>query len=131
MDIDATASSNVEAVSSLHEDDTNVTKAEKITYKELMMMANQSIALPHNSVVHLLDGKEELDPADVNDLEANEDIADSDPVLVWTAIRPWAASNISCWDFLCDKAKWAERPPLSTKQRKHSLESQTYKLQVH
>ena len=45
-----------------------------------------------------------------NDIEVNDDFTDSDPVLLWTTIRPWAALNISCWDFLCDKARVAEYP---------------------
>ena len=65
-----------------------------------------------------------------NDIEVNDDFTDSDPVLLWTTIRPWAALNISCWDFLCDKARVAEYPNHSTKKGNYTLRSQTYKIQV-
>ena len=56
---------------------------------------------------------------------------ESDPLLLWTSIRPWAALNISCWDFLCDKAKWAEYPGKCKKgDDRYSLKSKAYKIQV-
>ena len=64
------------------------------------------------------------------EFDMNEEIADSDPVDVWNSIRPWAASNISSWDFLCDKARSAEYPCYSNEKDQYILNSQAYKIQV-
>ena len=64
------------------------------------------------------------------EFDINEEIADSDPVDVWNSIRPWASSNISCWDFLCDKARSAEYPYYSNEKDQYILNSQAYKIQV-
>ena len=85
------------------------------------------ISPPHSPIHHV---EQEVDSQNINNLEIGEDIADSDPLMIWTAIRPWAALNISCWDFLCDKAKWAEYPLHTNNDQKNSLQLQTYKLQV-
>ena len=71
-----------------------------------------------------------IDPkkTDVDNFDINIGARTSDPLLMWSTIRPWAALNISCWDFLCDKAKWAEYS--SSSEQINSMESQTYKLQV-
>ena len=83
------------------------------------------ISPPPSPIHHV---EQELDSQNINNLEIGEDTADSDPLMIWTAIRPWVALNISCWDLLCDKAKWAEDPLHTNGQ--NSLQSQTYKLQV-
>ena len=69
-----------------------------------------------------------LQQTDVDNFDINIGARTSDPLLMWSTIRPWAALNISCWDFLCDKAKWAEYS--SSSEQINSMESQTYKLQV-
>ena len=66
-----------------------------------------------------------------SEFEMNEELTESDQVLVWTSIRPWAALNISCWDFLCDKAKWAEYPCYADEKDQYSLNSKAYKIQVY
>ena len=86
-------------------------------------MANENGIIFDSAI--LQDG---LQQTDIDSFDTNLDMRSADPRLMWSAIRPWAALNISCWDFLCDKAKWAEYSSCS--EEINSLESQTYKLQV-
>ena len=67
----------------------------------------------------------------ISEFEMNEELTESDQVLVWTSIRPWAALNISCWDFLCDKAKWAEYPFDRNEKDQYNLNPKAYKIQVY
>jgi hypothetical protein len=67
----------------------------------------------------------------ISEFEMNEELTESDQVLVWTSIRPWAALNISCWDFLCDKAKWAEYPCDPNEKDQYNMNPKAYKIQVY
>ena len=62
--------------------------------------------------------------------EVIDNSLDTDPLLVWSSVRPWAALNISCWDFLCDKAKWAEFPYISMEKNQYLQNVHAYKIQV-
>ena len=59
-----------------------------------------------------------------------DNIDDTDPVMIWTSIRPWVASNISCWDILCDKGKWADYPSVSMTHNHDQENAFAYKIQV-
>ena len=80
-----------------------------------------------------MDDSESQGPGQVDIIKhkMTEQSNESDPLFLWTSIRPWAALNISCWDFLCDKAKWAEYPGNCKKgDDRYSLKSKAYKIQV-
>ena len=60
----------------------------------------------------------------------DQNICDADPSLIWTSIRPWVALNISCWDILCDKAKWTTYNSPLTANNYNSQNLNAYKIQV-
>lgn len=60
----------------------------------------------------------------------DENLRDTDSLLTWTSIRPWVALNISCWDILCDKAKWTTYNSPSTANNYNSQNLHAYKIQV-
>ena len=60
----------------------------------------------------------------------DENFCDTDPLLIWTSIRPWVALNISCWDILCDKAKWNTYDSPLTANDHNSNNLHAYKIQV-
>ena len=60
----------------------------------------------------------------------DENLRDTDSLLTWTSIRPWVAQNISCWDILCDKAKWTTYNSPSTANNYNSQNLHAYKIQV-
>ena len=127
IEINATNSGKVNEDKTTPQETTNISQDEPFT-NSLDMTEHQISGISgqqHGDI-----GKQQINQENINEFEIGEELTDTDPVLVWTAIRPWAASNISCWDFLCDKAKWAEYPFDSDKKAKHSLKSQTYKIQV-
>ena len=64
------------------------------------------------------------------ELKMADNIYNTDPAIIWTSIRPWVASNISCWDILCDKGKWADYPSGSMMYNHHQEEAFAYKIQV-
>ena len=72
----------------------------------------------------------DYDTTYVSHSEVSDNALDTDPVLVWSSVRPWAALNISCWDFLCDKAKWAEYPGISIAKNQYLQNAHAYKIQV-
>ena len=55
---------------------------------------------------------------------------ETDPAIIWGSIRPWIASNISYWDFLCDKGKWASYPYGSVAHEPNCENAFAYKIQV-
>ena len=60
----------------------------------------------------------------------DQNICDADPSLIWTSIRPLVALNISCWDILCDKAKWTTYNSPLTANNYNSQNLNAYKIQV-
>ena len=64
------------------------------------------------------------------ELKMADNIYDTDPVMIWTSIRPWVASNISCWDILCDKGKWADYPSVSMTHNHDQENAFAHKIQV-
>ena len=66
----------------------------------------------------------------LSELIMADNIYDTDPVIIWTSIRPWVASNISCWDILCDKGKWADYPSVSMSHNHNHENAFAYKIQV-
>ena len=128
MEINATNFSKANGDQIIPEDTTNIRQDEKLITHDTEMTEHQRTDI--STQQHGDIGKHEMDQENINEFGMGEDFTDSDPFLVWAAIRPWAASNVSCWDFLCDKAKWAEYPFHCDKTGKHPLKSQTYKIQV-
>ena len=66
----------------------------------------------------------------LTELKMADNIDDTDPVMIWTSIRPWVASNVSCWDILCDKGKWADYPSVSMTHNHDQENAFAYKIQV-